>query len=84
MKMSLHILRLEYSYLCQCYCSLYGHFLFSKDSHLVFMFLCSVDDGFPTVTFHFEDSLSLTVYPHEYLFDIDVSETNFEVGLELL
>lgn len=46
------------------------------------MFLCSVDDGFPTVTFHFEDSLSLTVYPHEYLFDIDVSETNFEVGLK--
>ncbi|KAG7029946.1 Aspartic proteinase-like protein 2 [Cucurbita argyrosperma subsp. argyrosperma] len=30
----------------------------------------NVDDGFPTITFHFEDSLSLTVHPHEYLFDI--------------
>lgn len=43
---------------------------------------CSVDDGFPTVTFHFEDSLSLIVYPHEYLFDIAVSEMNFKVRLE--
>ncbi|XP_057960264.1 aspartic proteinase 36 [Malania oleifera] len=28
----------------------------------------SVDDGFPNVTFHFENSLSLDVRPHEYLF----------------
>ncbi|KAK3021909.1 hypothetical protein RJ639_047626, partial [Escallonia herrerae] len=28
----------------------------------------SVDDGFPPVTFHFENSLLLKVYPHEYLF----------------
>nr|XP_009782904.1 PREDICTED: aspartic proteinase-like protein 2 isoform X2 [Nicotiana sylvestris] len=28
----------------------------------------SVDDGFPQVTFHFENSLSLRVRPHEYLF----------------
>lgn len=39
---------------------------------------CSVDDGFPTITFHFEDSLSLTVHPHEYLFDIAVSEMSLE------
>lgn len=36
--------------------------------------LCSVDNGFPVVSFHFEDSLSLTVYPHEYLFKISVSK----------
>ena len=33
-----------------------------------YIFLCSVDDGFPPVTFHFENSLLLKVYPHEYLF----------------
>ncbi|XP_073117886.1 aspartic proteinase 36 isoform X3 [Elaeis guineensis] len=27
-----------------------------------------VDDGFPDVVFHFENSLSLNVYPHDYLF----------------
>lgn len=31
-------------------------------------FDCSVDDGFPPVTFHFGSSLSLKVYPREYLF----------------
>jgi len=29
---------------------------------------CSVDDGFPNVTFYFENGLSLKVYPHDYLF----------------
>ncbi|XP_077227270.1 aspartic proteinase 36-like isoform X2 [Tasmannia lanceolata] len=29
-----------------------------------------VDDGFPSITFHFENSLSLMVYAHEYLFQI--------------
>lgn len=29
---------------------------------------CSVDDGFPPVTLHFQNSLTLMVYPHEYLF----------------
>lgn len=41
--------------------------------HSVQEFLCfqyseSVDDGFPTITFHFEDDLALHVYPHEYFF----------------
>ncbi|XP_073099847.1 aspartic proteinase 36 isoform X2 [Elaeis guineensis] len=27
-----------------------------------------VDDGFPNIVFHFENSLSLNVYPHDYLF----------------
>ncbi|XP_043715427.1 aspartic proteinase 36-like [Telopea speciosissima] len=27
----------------------------------------SVDTGFPTVTFNFQNSLSLTVYPHDYM-----------------
>lgn len=34
---------------------------------------CSVDDGFPIVKFHFEESVSLKVYPHDYLFQIHVS-----------
>lgn len=29
---------------------------------------CSVDDEFPEVVFHFENSLLLNVYPHDYLF----------------
>ncbi|KAK4487925.1 hypothetical protein RD792_003663 [Penstemon davidsonii] len=30
----------------------------------------NVDDGFPVVNFHFEDSLPLPVYPHDYLFEV--------------
>ena len=33
-----------------------------------FILCCSVDDGFPAVTFFFENGLSLKVYPHDYLF----------------
>ncbi|XP_073007789.1 aspartic proteinase 36-like [Typha latifolia] len=33
-----------------------------------FSYTGSVDDGFPEVIFHFENSLSLNVYPHDYLF----------------
>ncbi|CAA6667956.1 unnamed protein product [Spirodela intermedia] len=32
-----------------------------------------VDDGFPIVTLHFENSLSLRVYPHDYLFQSRVN-----------
>lgn len=42
-----------------------------QDAFLIFVrfsFTCSVDDGFPAVTFYFENSLSLNVYPHDYLF----------------
>ncbi|PUZ46604.1 hypothetical protein GQ55_7G094000 [Panicum hallii var. hallii] len=35
---------------------------------LCFQYSGSVDDGFPTITFHFEDDLALHVYPHEYFF----------------
>ncbi|KAG5001338.1 hypothetical protein JHK87_022410 [Glycine soja] len=34
----------------------------------VCLFCSSVDDGFPAVTFFFENGLSLKVYPHDYLF----------------
>ncbi|KAK6911129.1 Xylanase inhibitor, N-terminal [Dillenia turbinata] len=34
-----------------------------------FKYSANVDGGFPAVTFHFEDSLTLTAYPHEYLFE---------------
>ncbi|XP_043703690.1 aspartic proteinase 39-like [Telopea speciosissima] len=45
---------------------------------LCFQYSQSVDDGFPTVTFHFENSLLLVVYPHDYLFQI--SETDWCIG----
>ncbi|XP_062225358.1 aspartic proteinase 36-like isoform X1 [Phragmites australis] len=35
---------------------------------LCFQYSGSVDDAFPTITFHFEDDLPLHVYPHEYFF----------------
>lgn len=40
-------------------------------------FDCSLDDGFPAVTFHFADSLNLTAYPHDYLFIVTVSISSF-------
>ncbi|RZB45174.1 Aspartic proteinase-like protein 2 isoform C [Glycine soja] len=33
-----------------------------------FLYTGNVDRGFPVVKLHFKDSLSLTVYPHDYLF----------------
>ncbi|XP_021900148.1 aspartic proteinase-like protein 2 [Carica papaya] len=41
-----------------------------QETFSCFQFNENVDDGFPTVTFHFEDSISLTVYPHDYLFQV--------------
>ncbi|GAB4855869.1 hypothetical protein Ancab_024508 [Ancistrocladus abbreviatus] len=41
-----------------------------KEQFRCFQYNKNVDDGFPTVKFHFENSLTLTVYPHEYLFEI--------------
>ena len=38
------------------------------DANWHILFSCSVDDGFPTITFHFEADLALHVYPHEYFF----------------
>ncbi|XP_068657786.1 aspartic proteinase 36 [Aristolochia californica] len=35
-----------------------------------FKFTGSVDDGFPSITLHFDGDLSLTVYPREYFFQI--------------
>lgn len=42
-----------------------------QEQYTCFNFSGNVDDTFPAVTFRFEDSLSLTVYPHEYLFEDD-------------
>ncbi|KQK05437.1 hypothetical protein BRADI_2g20040v3 [Brachypodium distachyon] len=51
--------------------------VFQKHQDITFRtiqgFLCfeyseSVDDGFPKITFHFEDDLGLNVYPHDYFF----------------
>ncbi|MBA0630054.1 hypothetical protein Godav_002187 [Gossypium davidsonii] len=41
-----------------------------EDQFTCFQFAGSVDSGFPVVKFHFEDSLVLTVFPHEYTFQI--------------
>ncbi|GMY13909.1 aspartic proteinase-like protein 2 isoform X2 [Fagus crenata] len=41
-----------------------------EEQFTCFQFSGTVDDGFPIVKFHFEGNLSLTVYPHEYLFQI--------------
>ncbi|KAJ9555417.1 hypothetical protein OSB04_010031 [Centaurea solstitialis] len=43
------------------------------DQYTCFEFSGSVDDGFPMVTFYFENSLSLKVYPHDYLFAFEDS-----------
>ncbi|KAM5569883.1 hypothetical protein ABKV19_017079 [Rosa sericea] len=39
-----------------------------RGEYTCFKYSGSVDDGFPAVTFYFENSLSLKVYPHDYLF----------------
>ncbi|XP_042512191.1 aspartic proteinase 36-like isoform X2 [Macadamia integrifolia] len=52
--------------------------LIKENDFSCFTYCQSVDDGFPTVTFHFENSLLLVVYPHDYLFQI--SETEWCIG----
>ncbi|OVA05107.1 Peptidase A1 [Macleaya cordata] len=42
-----------------------------EDVFSCFEFGKSVDEAFPTVTFQFENSLELMVYPHEYLFPLN-------------
>ncbi|KAI3459130.1 hypothetical protein Pfo_015793 [Paulownia fortunei] len=39
-----------------------------------FWYSGNIDDGFPVVNFHFEDSLLLPVYPHDYLFEVRDNE----------
>lgn len=50
----------------------------------LFLYSCSVDDGFPTVTFHFDGSLSLTVYAHEYLFQLGMGNVSLQILVRLL
>ncbi|XP_057424436.1 aspartic proteinase 36-like [Lotus japonicus] len=40
-----------------------------EEQYSCFQYTGNVDSGFPIVKLHFEDSLSLTVYPHDYLFN---------------
>lgn len=44
-----------------------------EQSFHCFDYTGKIDDGFPVVTFRFADSLPLTVYPHDYLFQIEES-----------
>uniref|UniRef100_A0A7N0U6Q9 Peptidase A1 domain-containing protein n=1 Tax=Kalanchoe fedtschenkoi TaxID=63787 RepID=A0A7N0U6Q9_KALFE len=39
-----------------------------EDQFQCFQYTGDVDDGFPDVVFHFENSLTLRTYPHDYLF----------------
>lgn len=48
-----------------------------EQQFLCFLYSGNVDDGFPVVKFHFEDSLTLSVYPHDYLFQIKEDEWCF-------
>ncbi|XP_038678776.1 aspartic proteinase 39-like isoform X2 [Tripterygium wilfordii] len=41
------------------------------DDYTCFSYSGRVDDGFPNVTLHFENLVSLRVYPHDYLFDFE-------------
>ncbi|KAK4480189.1 hypothetical protein RD792_013251 [Penstemon davidsonii] len=43
-----------------------------------FWYKGNIDDGFPVVHFHFDDSLLLPVYPHDYLFE--VRDTEYCIG----
>ncbi|XP_048323928.2 aspartic proteinase 36 [Ziziphus jujuba] len=40
------------------------------DEFTCFEYNDKVDDGFPVITLHFDKSLILTVYPHDYLFQV--------------
>lgn len=42
-----------------------------QDQYTCFKYKGSVDDGFPPVTFYFENGLYMEVYPHEYFFPVD-------------
>uniref|UniRef100_A0A2N9G1S8 Peptidase A1 domain-containing protein n=1 Tax=Fagus sylvatica TaxID=28930 RepID=A0A2N9G1S8_FAGSY len=47
-----------------------------KDEFTCFQYSGIVDDGFPIVKFYFVGNLSLTVYPHDYLFPLSVKNDN--------
>ncbi|XWS22248.1 hypothetical protein CRYUN_Cryun29cG0018200 [Craigia yunnanensis] len=42
-----------------------------RDDYTCFQYSESLDEGFPNVTFHFENSVVLKVYPHDYLFSFN-------------
>ncbi|KAH9621442.1 hypothetical protein KSS87_016141 [Heliosperma pusillum] len=42
-----------------------------QDQYTCFKYTDSLDDGFPSVTFLFQNNLSMTVYPREYFFPVD-------------
>ncbi|XP_074287122.1 aspartic proteinase 36 [Silene latifolia] len=42
-----------------------------QDQYTCFKYTSSLDDGFPSVTFLFQNNLSMTVFPREYFFPVD-------------
>lgn len=49
-----------------------------EDEFKCFWYNGNVDEGFPVITFQFDNSISLPVYPHNYLFE--VRDTEFCIG----
>ncbi|KAG6427628.1 hypothetical protein SASPL_111874 [Salvia splendens] len=52
-----------------------------EDEFKCFWFTANIDAAFPVVTFQFENSLSLQVYPHNYLFE--VRDTEYCIGWQV-
>ncbi|XP_021772321.1 aspartic proteinase-like protein 2 isoform X2 [Chenopodium quinoa] len=51
-----------------------------EDQFKCFQYSGKIDDGFPHVIFRFANSLTLTVYPHEYFFPLAEGENKWCVG----
>ncbi|XP_074310686.1 aspartic proteinase 36-like [Silene latifolia] len=51
-----------------------------EDQFQCFEYSENIDDGFPNIIFSFEDSLNMTIYPHEYFFRLDESEDKWCLG----
>ncbi|KAH6804827.1 Protein phosphatase 2C family protein [Perilla frutescens var. frutescens] len=49
-----------------------------EDEFKCFWYTGNVDNGFPVITFQFDNSLTLPVYPHSYLFE--VRDTEYCIG----
>ncbi|KAK9673483.1 hypothetical protein RND81_12G170300 [Saponaria officinalis] len=51
-----------------------------EDQFKCFEYDGKIDDGFPSIVFSFDNSLSLTIHPHEYFFPLDDGEHKWCFG----
>ncbi|KAL9234866.1 hypothetical protein vseg_009684 [Gypsophila vaccaria] len=51
-----------------------------EDQFKCFEYTENIDDGFPSIIFTFEESLTLTILPHEYFFPLDDGEQKWCFG----